>query len=228
MKRPAKKKHKNPLLPDDAQVDERKLVDAEESAEISLEDRARMYWMENRAFISGCVTVLLVVVAGYQGLRLFMNYHRSEVQEAYAVAAETGNLEAFAAEHPGDPLGGLAALRTADLAYGSGDFETALRHYRAAAGALGDTLLAGRARLGEAFSLVGGGDEEAGVDALEGIVADNALAEAVRAEAGYHLAIRAHARGEEQVFASMAEQVAGLAGGEAWSRRLEFYRGQAR
>ncbi len=228
MKRPPKKKHKNPLLPDDAQADERHLVDAEESADLSLEDRFQMYWMENRGFITGCITLLLVVVAGYQGLRLYMEHRDSRLQSEYAAAAAADGLEAFAREHPGAPLGGFAALRLGDEAFEAGDFATALNHYQVAVDGLGGTLLAGRARLGEAFALIGDGQAEAGRAALDALVADNSLPSAVRAEAAYHLAVQARADGDEARFASLAGQVESFGESGAWAQRLQYFREQAR
>ena len=48
-------------MPEDDVIDERHLIDLEESAEISFEDRVSIYWMENKSFLIGCITVLLLV-----------------------------------------------------------------------------------------------------------------------------------------------------------------------
>ena len=50
MNRPQKNKISTPTLPEEQQnlVDERNLVDVQESEEISVEDRITMYWMENK------------------------------------------------------------------------------------------------------------------------------------------------------------------------------------
>ena len=64
MNRPQKNKLNNPTLPEEQQnlVDERNFVDVQESEEISVEDRIRMYWMENKSFISSCIFMLALVI----------------------------------------------------------------------------------------------------------------------------------------------------------------------
>jgi len=85
MKRPKKNKITNPTLPEDQQADERHLIDAGESAAISIEDRIHLYWMENKGFITGCIAVLALLVIGFNGMRIYAAYagarrrqHRSE------------------------------------------------------------------------------------------------------------------------------------------------------
>ena len=70
MNHPPKKKRKDPLLPEDSQVDERNLVDLEDSESLSFEDRVNIYWNENKGFLSICILVLVLLIVGYQGMRI--------------------------------------------------------------------------------------------------------------------------------------------------------------
>ena len=228
MKRPAKKKHSNPLLPEDDQIDERNLIDLEDSAEISFEDRVSIYWMENKAFISGCITVLLLVVAAYQGMRMYKDYAEQRLQAAYAEAAANDTLADFANANANKDLGGFAALSTADAAYAAEDYQKALEFYNLAAAALDEPTLAGRAQLGQAFALYQNGSTDEGLAKLNAITADSNLAEAARAEAAYHLAVEADTAGRTEEFESYAAQINESALAGQWQQRLSYYQQQAR
>ena len=98
MNRPNKNKIHNPTLPEDQQdiVDERHLIDAEDSAEISLEDRISIYWMENKAFIGGCIFVLALLIIGFNGMRIYKSHAEAKIQAAYAEAMASTSLAEFA------------------------------------------------------------------------------------------------------------------------------------
>ena len=228
MKRPAKKKHQNPLLPEDDQIDERNLIDLEDSAELSFEDRVSIYWMENKAFISGCITVLLLVVVAFQGMRILKERSEAALQAEYAAADTNETLEDFAKANSNKEIGGFAALSTADAAYTEEDFSKALEFYNLAAEALDEPTLAGRAQLGQAFALYQSGSEEEGLAKLNAITANSSLAEAARAEAAYHLAIEADAEGRTAEFESFAAQINDSALAGQWQQRLSYYQQQAR
>ena len=228
MNRPKKSKNDNPLLPKDQQVDERHLVDTEESSEISFEDRINIYWMENKGFIIGCIAFLALAIIGFQGMRLYKDQAVAGLQEAYQTAKANDALEAFAREHAKRELGGLAALESADAAYRESDYARALELYTLAAGALEDTLLAGRARLGAAFARFFEGEAEAAFSELNALAADTSLPEAIRSEAAYHLAIEADMAGRPEAFKSYAEQIESAQLASGWKQRLEEYRRQMR
>lgn len=227
MNHPPKKKHKNPLMPEDDVVDERHLIDLEESAEISFEDRVNIYWMENKSFIIGCITVLLFVVAGYQSMRIFKDRAEMALQAEYAEADSNATLADFAKTNSSKEIGGFAALTTADTAYTEGDFATALEFYNLAASALTEPALAGRAQLGQAFATYQSGNTDEGLAKLNAITADSSLAEAARAEAAYHLAIEADAAGNTAEFESFAAQINDSAMAGQWQQRLSYYQQQA-
>lgn len=226
MNHPQKKKHANPLLPEDDQIDERHLIDLEESADISFEDRVSIYWMENKSFIIGCITVLLFVVAGYQSMRIFKDRSEMALQAEYAEANANEALADFAKGNSNKALGGFAALSTADAAYTAEDYDKALEFYNLAADVLEEPTLAGRAQLGQAFALYQNGNTDEGLAKLNAITADSSLAEAARAEAAYHLAVEADAAGNTAEFESFAAQINDSALAGQWQQRLSYYQQQ--
>lgn len=226
MHRPKKLKAINPTLPDDQQIDERHLIDAEDSADISIEDRIHLYWMENRGFMIGCIALLALVIIGFNGLRIYNDYADASIQAAFAEAKAADDLAGFAKAYPDKPLGGFAALSVADAAYESGDFATATDYYTIAADALNNDLLAGRARLGIAFANFQSGAETQGIALLESLAADTGLPQAIRLEAAYHLAIEADVKKDEAAFQTYAAQItdSGVAG--PWFQRMQLYQQQ--
>jgi len=229
MHRPKKNKIKNPTLPDDARdVDERNLIDAGESAELGFEDRVRMYWMENRGFVTGCIIALALIIIVFQGMRIYAESSRASLQEDFLEATAAQTLNEFAKANSGKALGGFAALEVADNNYEAGDYAAAIEFYDLAAEGLAGTVLAGRARLGHAFATVQSGDTEKGLAELEAITADTSLSEAVRGEAAYHLAIRADVAGDDATYERHLARLEALEGARPWSQRLRQYAQQAR
>jgi len=205
------------------QVDERNLIDAEDSDEISFEDRIHMYWMDNKAFISGCITLLALIIIGINGMRMYVSYAESKIQAAYAEAMANDSLEAFANDYYNKPLGGLAALDVADVYYSGGDFGNAIEYYNIAIAALENDILNGRARLGLAFAIFYNGDQESGIAQLKTIAADSSLPGAIRAEAAYHLAVDADVAGDDAAFESYAAQVSNNPMAAQWQQRMQTY-----
>ena len=140
-------------------VDERNLVDVQESEEISVEDRISMYWMENKGFISSCIFVLALVIIGFNGMSMYQSHAESKLQIAYAEAVANEKIADFAQANSNKDLGGLAAL-VADQAYSAKEFGKALNFYGIAADALATNFLAGRSLLGRAFANFYMGNEE--------------------------------------------------------------------
>ena len=64
MKRPSKKKNNPANSPDGTSADDRHLIDAEESLELSVEDKISLYWQENKSFIIACFSVLVIILVG--------------------------------------------------------------------------------------------------------------------------------------------------------------------
>ncbi|MEN8662917.1 MAG: hypothetical protein ACN4GF_06390 [Lentimonas sp.] len=226
MNRPNKNKAKNPTLPDDAQVDERNLIDLEDSVDISIEDRISMYWMENKGFISACVIVLALVIIGLNGMRMYKGHAEQQLQADYSAAQTAGTLADFAKENSNKALGGLAALSSADEAYKAEDYATAVALYTIATDALIDNILAGRAALGQAFASHSAGNEAEALKMLYAITANSSLPESARAEAAYHLAIDADVAGKSEAFDSLVGQINDMPLAGPWQQRLGTYQQQ--
>lgn len=226
MNRPKKNKIHNDTLPEDMQVDERNLIDAKESEDISLEDRIHVYWIENKAFIAGCITLLALVIIAFNGMKMYVGYAESKIQAAYAEAMANDALDVFAKEYSNQALGGLAALDVADLEYKLGHYETAVEYYDIALGALDNDILAGRARLGLAFATYYNGSKEAGLTQLSTVAADSSFPASIRAEAAYHLAIDADIAGDSTAFESYAAQVTDNPMPGQWQQRMQVYQQQ--
>ncbi len=221
MNHPPKKKSKDPLLPENNSVDERNLIDLEDSASLSLEDRVNIYWKENKGFLVGCILVLFLIIVAYQGMRIVKEQMEAKLQVSYAKADASDTLDEFARTHSDKVLGGFAALTIADQAYTDNDFETAYEFYTIAVSALQEPLLTGRARIGQAFALYKRGKTDEGLSLLNAVTSDNSLAGAIRAEAAYHLAIEAHTAGHKEEFSNYAAQVNDSDFAGQWQQRLK-------
>lgn len=230
MNRPQKNKINNPTLPDEQQnlVDERNLVDVQESEEISVEDRISMYWMENKSFISSCIFVLALFIIGFNGMSMYQSHAKSKLQIAYAEAVANEKIAEFAQANSNKDLGGLAALTVADQAYSAKDFEKALSYYTIAANALADKFLAGRSLLGQAFANFYMGNEKTALTLLANIAANSNLAEVARAEAAYHLAVEADVANRSEEYDRYIAQIQASPIAAQWQQRVAMYEQQAR
>ncbi|MDQ8194521.1 hypothetical protein QEH59_08785 [Coraliomargarita sp. SDUM461004] len=228
MNRPSKNKRHNPTLPDDAVIDERNLIDVEDSEEISFEDRVSIYWMENKGFISGCVFALALLIVAFNGMRIYTNHAKAKLQESYSEAINNETLAEFAQANPNKDLGGLAALTVADQAYAAQEFEKALNFYSIASQALADNILAGRARLGQAFANFYNDNQSQALAQLTAIAEDTSLAEVARAEAAYHLAIEADAAGRSEDYDRYVAQIQSSPLATQWQQRVAMYEQVAR
>jgi len=221
MNHPPKKKHKDLLLPNNDQVDDRNLIDLKDAASLSLEDRINLYWKENKGFLIGCIFFLLTVVIGYQSMLIVQDQSRAALQTEYTLADANDTLSEFARTHSDKELGGFAALKVADKAYSEEDFATALEFYILAVSTLEEPTLAGRARIGYAFALYRKGQTEEGLAELNAVTSDTMLTEATRAEAAYHLAVEAYQAGCKTEFSSYVAQVEASEFAVQWQQRLQ-------
>jgi predicted negative regulator of RcsB-dependent stress response len=226
MNRPKKNTPDNPLLPKDQQLDERNIIDLEDSAELSFEDRVSMYWMENKGFVISCILALAIVLIGFNGARIYKDHAEDALKAEFAAADEAGTLESFAKENSSKAIGGFAALTIADEAYQAKEFEKAAEFYQIASEALSDSILTGRALLGHAFALFNADQAETGLAKL-GAIANNAeLAESIRAEAAYHLAIEADLNGDSEAYEAYVTQINSSPLAGPWQQRLSQYQAQ--
>ena len=225
MNRPKKNKTNNPFLPEDSNdmVDERNLVDAQDSAEISIEDRISTYWVENKSFVSGFIILLLVLVVGYNGARIYQSYEEEKVQISYSKTKDNETLEMFVQNNSGEYLGGMAALSIADESYSEEDYERALKFYSIASEALADNILEGRALIGQAFCLYYNGNINEALDHLAAIAANTGLAEVAQVEAAYHLAVEAKNSGRDEQYDRYANQIKASNIASQWQQRLSIF-----
>ncbi|MEC7273910.1 MAG: hypothetical protein VXU48_01545 [Verrucomicrobiota bacterium] len=225
MNRPKKNKTDNPILPEQSKdmVDERNLVHVEDSAEISIEDRISTYWLENKSIVSGSVMLLLLLVIGFNGARIYKSYEEEKVQISYSEAKKSKTLENFAQSNSGVYLGGLAALTIADESYSEEDYENALKFYSIASEALTDNILQGRALIGQAFCLYNNGNINEALDQLAAIAANTSLAEVAQVEAAYHLAVEAKGAGHDKQYDRYATQIKASSIASQWQQRLSIF-----
>lgn len=226
MNRPKKNKIHNPTLPEDQQTDERNLIDTEKSEEVSFEDRMHLYWIENKGFIIGCITMLALLVIGFNGMKIYVSYAEDKIQSTYAEAMANETLEDFAREYSDKPLGGLAALEVADAAYTSEDYATAAEFYALALDSLKNDILVGRASIGQAFATFYKGDSDESLAQLRAVASNTSLPEAIRAEAAYHLAVHADVAGDATEFENYAAQVTSSTSAGQWQQRMQVYQQQ--
>lgn len=226
MNRPKKKKVEDPLLPKEDIIDERNLVDSEESVELSFEDKASIYWMKNKGSIITSILVIAVVITAVNGLKMFKEQAELKVQDAYATAQAEETLEDFVSAHNGKQLAGFAALKIADAAYTEEDFTKASEYYSIAVESITEPLTASRAQLGLAFSLYKTDKTEEGLSRLAQIASNTDNSEAVRNEAAYHLAIEAYTQKETQSFDNYYAQISESDLGTQWIRRLDSTTGK--
>lgn len=223
MKRPSKKKNNPANSPDGTPADDRHLIDAEESLELSVEDKISLYWQENKSFIIGCFSVLVIILVGMNGMKMYSASQLEKLQDSYASAATEGTLEDFARAHTETTLGGFAALTQANLAYSEGNFAEAAELYELSSKGLVTSILGGRARLGQAFANYQNGSKEQGIALLNAIHSDASLPSAILAEAAYHLAVHAYATGDLSTFQSFASRVSTLDESGQWKQRIATY-----
>ncbi|MGC6455090.1 MAG: hypothetical protein ACON39_08205 [Coraliomargaritaceae bacterium] len=221
MKRPSKKKNQNAV--DNIAADDRNLIDTEESVELSIEDKISLYWAENKSFIAGSLAVLVLLLVGINGVKMYAAGKRIDLQNTYITAAAEGTLDEFARENSGSALGGFAALTQADAAYSEGSFERAGDLYELALQGLEESILFGRARLGQAFAAYQNGSSEEGVALLNAIHSDASLPSAILAESAYHLAVHAYAEEDFATFQSFASRIKTLDESGQWQRRIATY-----
>ncbi len=189
-------------------------------AEPGFEVLVQAFWEKNRSLILfGCAAALLAIV-GREGWQYVSAMREKGVQQEYAkVADRADKLAAFADAHAGHVLAGVAYLQLADQRFEAADYKQAAAFYVKATGNLKNESLLGRARLGNAISLLEGGDQLAGEAALQALGADATVLKAVRAEAIYHLASLAFDAGKTDEVKKFVEEVTKIDLAGAWSQR---------
>jgi predicted negative regulator of RcsB-dependent stress response len=173
----------------------------------SFEDRLKANWERNGNLVYIVLCVLAAAVLAKGGLDYYSAQKELATQQAYAACSASDMLKAFADTHKGHPLAGLAELRIADMAYGSGKFGEAATDYGQAVADVPAGPLLSRAKLGLAMSQAESGrpsDAEAG---LRLILGDANELKPVRCEAAYHLASLEISQGRSGEVEKLSEQL---------------------
>ena len=180
------------------------------------------FWAEkkNRTFVLGACVAILMGIVVWKGMEYFAAEREQGIQAEFAkISDQPARLAAFAEDHGGHALAGVALLQLADDRFSAGDFAAATAGYQKAAGVLKYDALLGRARLGAAISQVSGTARLAGEAALKALSADTTLLKGIRAEATYHLASLALEAGNVDEVRKLVDQVSRIDAAGPWSQR---------
>lgn len=189
----------------------------------AFDDPLHEWWQKNgKSIISGAVLAVLATALVF-GVRAYRKGQVENLQSAYNEALAADELGAFATDHSGHPLAGVAALRTANVAFEESDWNTALENYTIAVDSLTDNPLHGKARLGLAATLGKVGDEAEAAQVFEALANDETAFRAARAEAMYFLALMALSRGDEASFEQWRESLGSVDSMSLWQGRLQYY-----
>ena len=205
-----------PTLPSDAELtdapasDERKTVILDEDLEgVELEDRMWLYWKRNRNFIITTLVIAFALVIGIQSWKMYKSHASQAIENAYLEAQNPQQLEDFAKANGGTTLAGIALLQNADAAFKAGKFADAEKFYNQAADDLGSTILAARAKIGAAMSVLSSGGANKASDMLEKVYKSDASE--FSAQAGYLLALVKVQSGKKADAESLLKEIAGNA-----------------
>ena len=174
--------------------DEPKVVSANgaPAAEPTFEERAQVFWIENKkTILLTCALALAILVGKELVLRYLEQRERATGAEFAAAENDAAKLRAFTAAHADHRLAGLAWLALGDLAFKEGKYAEAVAAYGKAAPLTADTVFGGRALIGQAFCQSLGGEKAKAEESFKAVVANLKLSSALRAEAKYHLAVLA-------------------------------------
>lgn len=199
-------------------VDDRNLVPTG-PATATFEDKANAFWDKNRGVLIGLCVAVIVLLVGKGVWDHLAAQKELEIEQAFAAAATSDQLKAFASVHPGHPLAGIAHLRLADEAYAAGKGAEAVAAYDQAIAQIKTGPLASRAQLGRALAKVQAGKAAEATAELKQLASEANQPKSLRAEASYHLAsLAAEARNAEEV-QKLAEQIMQLDPTSGWAAR---------
>ena len=197
-------------------------VDA--AAPTDLEQVVQQFWEKNRNLLFGLTAVILIAIFARSGLAAYQTGQIESAREDYAAATTDTELKAFAADHAGTTLAGVALLDVADKAAEEGRYSDAIASYDAAATELADTVFSDRVSLGRAMAMLLGDDAAGGESALRDLANSTEVTAPVRAEAIYHLAAIALTSGNATELDALITQVDAVSPGSTWSQRVTMMR----
>ena len=192
--------------------------------EISFEDKVQRYWNDNKLSLIVTIPLCFILVGAYQGYKMLQNNKALELQSAYQNAYDTNALEDFVNENSQTLIAGLSALKLANEAYTSQDYQGALNHFKQAELSLSSSneAMKSRASLGLAFSSMKL-DEAEGIVLLDAIANDPSQLDSVRAEAAYALASKASSEGKPEKAKAYATMIQALENAGSWSFRINQF-----
>ncbi len=171
------------------------------------DESLRQAWVRHGKLIYiACVLVVAAILA--KGGWDYLVIHKElEIRKDFALCTTPESFRAFAANHPGHILAGVAELRVSDDVYASGHFADAAPGYEKAAADLPPGPFQARARMGHAMALAMSGKGTEAEAALRQLFDDAAELKTIRCEAGYHIATLAAAAGRAGDVQKIAEQL---------------------
>lgn len=184
-----------------------------------VEERFNDFWKKNGPGIFGGIAVGALIVLGIQGYQYWEVQNEEAIQEAFAETESLVDLTAFAEEHSGHPLAGVAKLSIADARFEEESFAEAAQLYKEAAEVLTDTPMKARALVGQGVSLIRDGTVPAGQELLEEIALDPAVLDQTRGEAAYHLAVSQWQEDDLEAARENVDLILQLEGASMWSFR---------
>ncbi|MDE3083777.1 MAG: tetratricopeptide repeat protein [Verrucomicrobiota bacterium] len=185
----------------------------------TFELKLHRFWRKNRRDVLAACAIVLIAIAGRGAWEYFASQREKNIQAEYTAANTPEKLRAFALNHTGNPLAGVADLRLADDEYLAGKYNEALPDYISAADRLGGTLFSGRAQLGQAICKIQTGRVADGEAQLKQLAYDLSQLHSLRAEAVYHLASEAADQGRVDDAKKFADEAQQIAPGSVWAER---------
>jgi hypothetical protein len=174
---------------------------------VPFEESLRQAWLRHGNTIYALCALIIAAILVKGGWDYLIVHKELETRKEYAACATPESYRAFAASHPGHPLAGLAELKVADDAFGTRHYADAVAGYEKAAADIPEVAFQGRAKIGMAMAEALSGrvaDAQAGLRQLLG---DPNQLNAVRCEAGFHLAGLAAEAGRAEEVQKIAEQL---------------------
>ncbi|MBO6101956.1 MAG: hypothetical protein J6P03_01740 [Opitutales bacterium] len=206
----------------EASADERKTVILDSDLEgLEFEDKVWLYWKRNKSFIYLCVAVLFASIIISNGWRMYSKYRAETLAKNYAAADTFEKRAEFAKANAGTSAAGSALILNADKLFSEAKYAEAASLYAASAKDLKNTVLSGRAQVGEAISLLKAGDQK-GKSLLEGVAANQSL-QPYSSEAAYHLGVLAYSLGKSGEAKKYFEQIVSAKDSGPWASLADNY-----
>lgn len=188
-------------------------------AESSVEEQLLVYWNRHKSQIVLGISVVVVLIIGFQISKWWSAKAISDRGQAYAEASDDAQKQAFADDNSGSDLGGIAYLELADSAYSEAEYSSAVSLYEKAFKAFEMIEFKQRAHLGLAMSRLQAGEEGNASKDLQSI-ADNAeYSDAARGEALYQLSVIDWQNGDFVSMLAHQDRIDGLVNAGNWQSK---------